>query len=263
MLAILSSPQRTIQLLATLVAISATSSLAMGQVQTTPESNLPPIPPSSLSTQAPQNGFPSAAVQDSTRPMVPYPFTIQRTHSYWATHGFDLGASASGRYQQVVTTQQPSRTNPTEGVGLLVNIREHPVSWFGLELNYGYNHYSERFTSASTGAAIGRLQQNQHEATAGYIFHFRVPAIQPFIALGGGALNFRGTKANSQYGNQWRGTYMYEVGFDFVSRKHPNFGVRVQEHGLFYKAPDYYDANLRSNGYIHQAMPSAGIFYRF
>ncbi|MGI4827622.1 MAG: hypothetical protein ACRYFU_05445, partial [Janthinobacterium lividum] len=70
-------------------------------------------------------------------------------------------------------------------------------------------------------------------------------------------------KANPQYDNQWRGTYMYEVGFDFVSRSHPHFGVRVQEHGLFYKAPDYYVANFRSNGYVHQAMPSAGVFYRF
>lgn len=215
------------------------------------------------SGQIPSAPVPAYASQQPAGPMSVYPFTIQRTHSYWQTHGFDLAASASGRYQQVVTTQQPSRTNPTEGVGLLVNVREQPVPWFGLELNYGYNRYSERFTSAATGAAVGRLQQSQHEATAGYILHLRVPGIQPFITLGGGGLNFRGTRANPQYGSQWRGTYMYEVGFDFVSRKHPHFGVRVQEHGLFYKAPDFHVANLRSNGYIHQALPSAGLFYRF
>lgn len=194
---------------------------------------------------------------------VPYPYTVQSTHSYWQTHGFDLAASASGRYQQDVTTQQPAVTSPTEGVGLLVNVREHPVPWFGLELNYGFHHYSERFSSAATGASLGRLDQDQHEATAGYVFHFRAPGIQPFITLGGGGLNFRSTKANPQYGNQWRGTYMYEVGFDFVSRSHPHFGVRIQEHGLFYKAPDYHVDSFRSNGYIHQAMPSAGVFYRF
>ncbi len=193
----------------------------------------------------------------------PYPYTVQHVHSYWQTHGFDLAASVNGRYQQDVTEQRPATTSPTEGLGLLVNVREHPVSWFGLELNYGYQRYSERFRSATTGASIGRLTQDQHEATAGYVFHIKTPGIQPFVTLGGGGLNFRGTKANPQYGNQWRGTYMYEVGFDFVSRSHPHFGVRVQEHGLFYKAPDYHVANLRSNGYIHQAMPSAGIFYRF
>lgn len=202
---------------------------------------------------------PSAA----ERPPVPYPFTIQRSHSYWQTHGFDLAASATGNFQQVVTEQRPSRTNPTESVGLLVNIREHPVSWFGLELNYGFNSFSQRYQSVATGASLGRILQNQHEATAGYVFHIKSPYVQPFFTLGGGASNFRPKGPNSQIANQWRGTYMYEVGFDFVPKKHPHFGLRIQEHGLFYKAPDFHIASLRSNGYIHQAKPSAGFFFRF
>lgn len=250
--------QRTTQFVATLAAITTVGAVAHAQATL----ETPPSAPSSSTQTAPLPPS-SAQPQSQGGPMAVYPFTIQRTHSYWQTHGFDFAASASGRYQQIVTSQQPARTNPTEGLGVLVNIREHPVPWFGLELNYGFNHYSERFTSASTGFAIGRLQQDQHEATAGYLLHIRAPGIQPFIALGGGGINFRGTHANPQYGNQWRGTYMYEVGFDFVSRNHPHFGVRVQEHGLFYKAPDYHIAGLRSNGYIHQAMPSAGLFYRF
>ena len=228
------------------------------------ESATAPIASSSLDSQVPESP------QTSFSPALPgqpsnqaYPYVVQRTHSYWATHGFDLGVNVNGRYQQVVTDQRPALTNPTQGLGVLVNIRENPFPWFGLSLNYGYNRYSERFASAATGASIGRLQQDQHEATAGYIFHFKTRGIQPFITVGGGGLNFRGTKANPQISNQWRGTYMYEVGFDFVSRKHPHFGVRVQEHGLFYKAPDFRVANFRSNGYIHQALPSAGLFYRF
>jgi hypothetical protein len=205
----------------------------------------------------------SGPQQSTQGSMQAYPYTIQRTHSYWATHGFDLAASVNGRYQQVITDQRPALTNPTEGLGVLASVREQVVPWFGVELNYGFNHYSERFTSFTNGASIGRVQQDQHEATAGYILHIKAPGIQPFITLGGGGLNFRGTKANPQFGNQWRGTYMYEVGFDFISRKHPHFGVRVQEHGLFYKAPDFHVAELRSNGYIHQAMPSAGVFFRF
>jgi hypothetical protein len=192
-----------------------------------------------------------------------YPYVVQENHSYWHGHSVDIGASATGRYQQVVTNQQPAVTSPTEGVGALLNVRLHPVSWAGLEFNYSYNRFGQRFYSAATGAQTARIDQDEHEATAGYVIHIKSPYVQPFVVLGGGAINFRGTKANPQFDNQWRGTYMYEVGFDFVSKKAPHFGIRVQEHGLFYKAEDYHVANLRSNGYIHQAMPSAGIFYRF
>jgi len=234
--------------------------LAQGPAENTASADTSSSLEAQTSQAATSTYGPQAQTQGSTQA---YPYTIQRTHSYWQTHGFDFAASASGRYQQVVTDQSPSLTNPTEGVGLLVNVREQPVSWFGLELNYSYNHYGERFTSAATGTSIGRIQQDQHEATAGYILHIKAPGIQPFITLGGGGINFRGTKANPQYDNQWRGTYMYEVGFDLASRKHPHFGVRVQEHGLFYKAPDFHVANFRSNGYVHQALPSAGVFFRF
>jgi hypothetical protein len=232
-------------------------------VAQTPEVENSEVASSSLNATQPPANPPSYGPQATQGPTQAYSYTIQRTHSYWATHGFDLAASVNGRYQQTVTDQQPALTNPTEGLGVLVNVREQVVPWFGLEMNYSYSRYSERFNSAATGLAIGRLQQDQHEATAGYILHIKAPGIQPFVTLGGGAINFRGTKANPQFDNQWRGTYMYEVGFDFVSRKQPHFGVRVQEHGLFYKAPDFHVASLRSNGYIHQAMPSAGVFFRF
>lgn len=250
-------------LAAGLAATAASSAFAQGPAADTVTDTSSASSSSSVDTPntsaAPAYG-PQAPGQGS---MSAYPYTVQRTHNYWATHGFDLGASVNGRFQQVVTNQQPAQTDPTEGLGVLAQIRENPFPWFGLELNYGFNKYSERFTSTATGTAVGRFQQDQHEATAGYTFHFKTPGIQPFITVGGGGLNFRGTKANPQFDNQWRGTYMYEVGFDFVSRKHPHFGVRVQEHGLFYKAPDFYVATYRSNGYIHQAMPSAGLFYRF
>lgn len=182
---------------------------------------------------------------------------------YLHTHGFDLAGSGTGRFQNDVTRQSPALAGSTQGVGFLANIREHPTSWFGLELNYGYNKYSEHYNSRVTGVGRTNLQIGQHEATAGYVFHIRTPYVQPFIVLGGGGVNFRGTESNPQIGNQWRGAAMYEVGLDFVSKRQPHVGFRVQEHGLFYKAPDFYVANLRSNSWVHQAAPSVGVFYRF
>ena len=191
-----------------------------------------------------------------------YPYIVQEKGSYWHGHAVDLAVSATGRFQQVVTTQQPNLTSPTEGVGVLTQLRAHPVSGFGLEVDYSYNRYTDRYSPA-TGTPVTRVQQDQHEATAGYVFHFRAPYVQPFVVVGGGALYLKSIKPNLQYGDQWRGTYMYGVGFDFVSKKAPHLAFRVQEHGLFYKSQDFYQAELRSNGYIHEAMPSAGLVYRF
>ncbi len=182
---------------------------------------------------------------------------------YFHTHGFDLAASGTGRYQTSITHQSPYLAGTTEGVGFLANVREHPTSWFGLELNYGYNKYTEHYRTVPAGGPVNYVQLEQHEATAGYVFHIRTPYVQPFVVLGGGGVNFRATPANPQYGNQWRGAAMYEVGLDFVSKRQPHLGFRVQEHGLFYKAPDFYVANFRSNGWVHQAAPAVGVFYRF
>ncbi|MGI4831310.1 MAG: hypothetical protein ACRYFU_24485, partial [Janthinobacterium lividum] len=134
-----------------------------------------------------------------------YPYVVQEKGSYWHQHSFDLAGSAVGRFQQTVTTQQPSTTNPTEGVGALANVRLHPVSWAGLELNYSYNRFTNRYAPASTGTPVTRLQQSEHEATAGYVLHIKSPYVQPFVVLGGGGVNFRPTGANPQYANQWRG----------------------------------------------------------
>lgn len=182
---------------------------------------------------------------------------------YLRTHGFDLAGSATGRYQTSITHQSPNLAGTTEGVGFLANIREHPTSWFGLELNYGYNKYSEHYRVTPAGGPVNYVQLEQHEATAGYVFHVRTPWVQPFVVLGGGGVNFRATPNNPQFSNQWRGAAMYEVGLDFVPKQQPHVGFRIQEHGLFYKAPDFYVANFRSNSWVHQALPAAGVFYRF
>lgn len=184
---------------------------------------------------------------------------------YFHTHGFDLAGSGTGRYQTSVTHQSPYLAGNTEGVGFLANIREHPTSWFGLELNYGYNKYSEHYRVTAEGGPVTSVQLEQHEATAGYVFHIKTPWVQPFVVLGGGGIDFRPTPSSSAIvsNDQWRGAAMYEVGLDFVSKRQPHVGFRLQEHGLFYKAPDFYVASFRSNGWVHQASPAAGVFYRF
>ncbi len=236
----------------------------------TADASTPAVSSSSVATiDAPGSSAQDPTMQPAATPApsrgwgISYRQEVTPGKGYLHTHGFDMAASGTGRYQNVVTRQSPAIAGTTEGVGFLANFREHPTSWFGLELNYSYNKYSEHYTSRAAGVGRTNLQIGQHEGTAGYVFHIKTPYVQPFIVLGGGGVNFRGTQSNPQIGNQWRGAAMYEVGLDFVSKRQPHVGFRVQEHGLFYKAPDFYVANLRSNSWVHQAAPSVGVFYRF
>lgn len=192
-------------------------------------------------------------------------------HSYWHTHGFDLAGLATARLQQNINAQSPTTVGQSFDMGFLANIREHPVSWAGIEVDYSYQKYTEHYRFSPTQPFVGYQPIQQHEATAGYVFHIKTPWIQPFVVVGGGGVYFRsarvqppaGSGLDQPIGDQWRGAYMANIGFDLTSKRMPNFGVRVQEHSLFYKAPDFYQANLRSNAYVHQAMPAVGFFYRF
>lgn len=194
------------------------------------------------------------------------------SHSYWHTHGFDLAGLGTGRLQQNIDSQGPAQVGQSFNAGFLANVREHPVSWAGIEFDYGYQKYNEHYRLApNQQPGVGYVPIQQHEATAGYVFHIKTPWVQPFVVLGGGGIYFKssrvqppfGSGLNNPIGDQWRGTYMANVGFDFTSKRAKNFGIRIEEHSLFYKAPDFYQAGLRSNAWIHQAMPAAGFFYRF
>ena len=223
---------------------------------------------SDVDTPAPAQATPDT--QQSTAIGTGYA-TPPESHSYWHTHGFDLAGLGTGRLQQNIDQQGPATVGQSFNAGFLANIREHPVSWAGIEVDYGYQKYTEHYRLSPTGPSVAYQPIQQHEATAGYVFHIKAPWVQPFVVLGGGGVYFRssrvqppaGTGLDQPIGDQWRGAYMANVGFDFTSKRAKNFGIRIEEHSLFYKAPDFYNASLRSNAWVHQAMPSAGFFYRF
>lgn len=182
---------------------------------------------------------------------------------FYKIRGLEAGASATGRYVTPISNENSVTPRPTEGVGLLVTLRAAPKSWLGLEANYGLNHYNERYsTQGVTDRTVNdRINTYQHEATLGYVLHLKtLYGIQPFVVVGGGATDFL-PRGGGQ--NQWRGAGMYEVGFDYIPKRSPHVGFRIQQHALLYKAPDYYQNALRSNTWVHQSSPAAGVFVRF
>ncbi|MBS1816053.1 MAG: hypothetical protein JSS87_14370 [Acidobacteria bacterium] len=188
--------------------------------------------------------------------------TLTAGAQFYKIHGLEAGVNATGRYVTPIGNENARTPQPTEGVGFLLNLREQPFSWAGIELNYGYNQFNERYdTPNGVGSQRINVPTVQHEATIGYVAHVKTMwGVQPFLVVGGGATDF---VPRQPAPNQWRGAGMYEVGFDVIPKWTPRVGFRFQQHALIYKAPDFYQDSLRSNTWVHQSSPAAGVFMRF
>jgi len=190
---------------------------------------------------------------------------------FYKLHGADIGGGAIGQF----TTPLPDHgttsvdQKSTSSFGGMFSLREHPVSWAGLELNYSYTEYTQYYTgyTAPTGGSYAysaKAHNDVHEATAAYIFHpkahFLHPyKVEPFVSVGGGYLDFIPTNGGS---NQWRGTGLVEVGFD-IPTSNPHMGFRVQGRELVYREPNFNQPNLAARTWVATSEPMFGVWYRW
>jgi opacity protein-like surface antigen len=152
---------------------------------------------------------------------------------------------------------------PTYSTGVLATGRQSLHFWLGWELNYGYTRYAERFKAPTYGIQV---QDNMHEVTGAYLVQGpKIPllGLQPFGAVGVGALVFLPTTVGGQrFNQQTRIPILYEVGVNYpILTSH--LGLRLQYRGLDYKTPDY-NAEQTTTGTRRQtAEPSVGAYIRF
>lgn len=199
---------------------------------------------------------------------------------YAKTHGVSVSVGATGNFVTPLTTDpspQPffsggrvisiygQQQYITSSPGFLTSFQFHPVPWAGVELNYGYQHYSERFNYNLTRQPVtqtANIPTSAHEATAAYSFHPKHIPFQPFVNVGGGAINFRTDVGEAS--SQWRGTGLVETGFEFAmpytSRK---LALRIQGRGLFYRAPNFNNSQISTRSWRVSSEPSASFVYRF
>ncbi|HEY4358554.1 MAG TPA: hypothetical protein VGN16_22600 [Acidobacteriaceae bacterium] len=167
----------------------------------------------------------------------------------------------SGTYPVTVANKQQFTTN---SVGFLTSLQIHPVTWAGLEFNYGFTHYSERYTfnytNTSTPTALQsvRVPVDWHEATGAYLVHPKHIPLQPFVGIGGGYIDF----APSNASNQWRGAGLLEVGLD-VPVHWTHIGFRVEGRSLFYRAPNFYQPAISTLSWRATTQPVISTYYRF
>jgi len=175
-------------------------------------------------------------------------------------HRADIAVGGTGNFTTTLTTPNGNRQYTTDSAGFLGSLREHPVAWAGVELNYGYTHLSERYVypGAVGGIFHESIPAGVHEATGAYMFHPHFLHLQPFLNIGGGGLYFNGVPNTSQ----WRTTGLIETGFD-VPTKNKHIGFRVQGRTLVYRAPNFGTSGIASRSWVATTQPSVSVYYRF
>ena len=188
-----------------------------------------------------------------------FAFSTLAAHAqFYKVHNGDLGVNAEGVLgSEVLTSDTANTLRTTDTTGFLFSFKEHPVSWAGIEFNYGYSKYSNRF-SDGFGNPSANINATRHEATAAYLFHPHVKHLQPFVGVGGGYLGFVPMSGASQ----WRGTGLLEAGLD-IPTQNPHFGFRVQGRALLYREPNFYNSAISTETWVARPEPTAGVYYRF
>ena len=169
-------------------------------------------------------------------------------------------SSAIGPLAETISGQQQFTT---ASAGVLGSLLFHPKPWAGIEVNYSYTHYSERFsyneTPTLTRAQLVSVPTSAHEATGAYVFHPKHIKFQPFVNVGGGGIFFNPIGQNA---GQWRGAGLLETGFD-IPTSSPHLAFRVEGRALFYRAPNFNTPLLSSRSWRSTEEPSLSAVYRF
>ena len=177
-------------------------------------------------------------------------------------HNVDISGGGIGEFTKTLNSNSTIQNNTSDTFGGLFSFREHPVAWAGVEFNYSYSKFTEHYSVPSVAGLGGYqalAQTDMHEATGAYLFHPHFRKFQPFVGIGGGAVDF----APLRYGqHQWRGAGLLEAGFD-VPTRNPHFGFRVTGRSLYYRSPNFNQANLAAKSWVVTTQPSLGVYYRF
>lgn len=210
----------------------------------------------------------------------------QDRHSF--LHDGSLSVGGTGQFTTTLATEPSAAgfTGPTGNslyaygqqqyttlsAGFVSSLQLHPVSWAGLQLNYGFTHYQERYTYSYSGQGptnnYTAVPTDWHEATAGYLVHPKHIPLQPYLVLGGGAILFNPVGnamnvPNTTYGyRQWRGAGLLELGFD-MPVKWQHVGFRISGRSLYYRAPNFGSSIISTQTWRVTAEPEVSTFWRF
>lgn len=211
--------------------------------------------------QAQDSSSVQVQVQAPYPPPPPPPYN-QPVHRHMQRDRGDLAIGVTRQFTQPMTSNGPASVGTTDSTGLLVSLRSHPIFGTGVELNYQYTQLTEVYHSPIGGGVFVNtaVPTNFHEATGAFLFESHMRGVRPFLALGGGAIDFIPSNVAGAH-NQWRGAGLAELGFDIPATRH--FGVRVQGRSLFYRAPNFNNNALQSRTWVATVEPGVSLYARW
>lgn len=152
---------------------------------------------------------------------------------------------------------------PTNAAGALLSYRYLLTPRSALEANYSWVQNTNFFNDPSFASTPVPVKTRQQEFTAGYVYGLTFKRFNPFVEAGVGGVFFtpiqEGTSvldasSNTRIAAMVGGGVAYELS--------PSFDLRVQYHGLIYKAPQFV-TNFNTNRYEISSLPAFGIAYHF
>lgn len=199
------------------------------------------------------------------------------THTF-TTHSLvkDADISSSLFAQSTSTSDDPSlrqATNSSPGVS--VSFRNSYHWWLGFDVNYGYTHFSERYSNRSPDP-FASVQTNMNQFSAAYLI--KGPklrfGLRPYGEAGVGSIVFSPTsndlvthprsditiKSGTFAQTRWPGVSAAGVDMPSINS---HLGARFEYRDLWYTAPNFH------NGFLASSRPTvtqellASLYFKF
>jgi opacity protein-like surface antigen len=167
--------------------------------------------------------------------------------------------SVDGLYQFTQTVSGNGITDtPSKSGGAEAAFRHSFHWWLGYEGAYTYTRYHESYTDVPFG-----VQHNQHEFSGSYFVHGPTVFVQPFALVGVSAvLQAPSLNGGQNVPHQWEPGINFGVGANLPLLT-SHLGLRFEYRGVYYKAPDFGQADLQTGSYRVTSEPMVGAYFHF
>lgn len=173
-------------------------------------------------------------------------------------HHSEISVSGFAQFTPTVTGNGVT-VSATRSAGGQAAFRHSYHWWMGFEGSYNYTRFSDRYTAHPYA-----VQHNMHEFAASYLVSgASVLGFRPF-ALGGVSAVVFSPSLNGGQKVSWqaRPGLNFGAGIDHALLT-SHLGLRLQYRGVYYKTPDFGDADLVTGKYRLTSEPMAGLYLRF
>jgi len=152
---------------------------------------------------------------------------------------------------------------PTNTGGVLISYRYLLTPHSALEGNYSFLQNTNYFYVPSAASSNYAVHTRQQEGTVGYVYGLTFKNFNPFVEAGIGGVFFTPIQEGTNTLNAGSNTRIAAmIGGGLAYEISPSFDIRVQYHGLIYKAPQFV-TNFNTNRYELSSLPAIGIAYHF